>query len=243
MGRPPPPAPREPARPRRPRRRWPLAVGIVGLLALAVSVWWYLWVPNWRPPLREGERYGIDVSAHQEAVGWTAVAGDGIDFAYIKATEGGDFVDARFAENWSGAREAGLDRGAYHFFTLCTPGAVQARHFLAMAPPAVDALAPAVDLELAGNCARRPERAAVETEVGDFLRVVETAWGAPVVLYVGDDFQQRYPVRHLGRPLWHRRFLLRPNVDGWVIWQLHGYAKVAGIDGGVDLNVMRPSVE
>jgi len=51
-----------------------------------------------------------------------------------------------------------------------------------------------------------------------------------------------YPIRHeLDRPLWHRRFLLRPNLDGWSIWQLHGYARVDGIEGGVDFDVMRPS--
>lgn len=63
-----------------------------------------------------------------------------------------------------------------------------------------------------------------------------------VVLYVGDDFERAYPVREqLDRPLWHHRFLLRPDLDGWFIWQLHGYARVDGIDGGVDLDVMRAS--
>lgn len=57
-------------------------------LAALVAVWWFLWVPNWRPPLREGEHYGIDVSAHQNHVNWPQVDGDGVDFAYIKASEG-----------------------------------------------------------------------------------------------------------------------------------------------------------
>ena len=228
--------------PRR-RRRWLL----VGILALAVpagllAIWWFLWVPNWRPPLEEGERYGIDVSAHQDVIDWRRVAGDGITFAYIKATEGGDFTDARFDENWSGAKDAGLDRGAYHYFTLCTPGADQARHFLSVAPPARDALPPAVDLELSGNCSARPSPTEVEEQLRDFIRLVEEAWGREVILYVGDDFERAYAVRHeLDRPLWHRRFLLRPDIDGWLIWQLHGYARVDGIDGGVDLDVMRAS--
>jgi lysozyme len=37
--------------------------------------------------LKEGERYGIDVSAHQDVIDWRQVTGDGITFAYIKATE------------------------------------------------------------------------------------------------------------------------------------------------------------
>jgi hypothetical protein len=49
------------------RRTWSLiGVALVVLLAGLVSAWWFLWVPNWRPPLKEGERYGIDVSAHPD---------------------------------------------------------------------------------------------------------------------------------------------------------------------------------
>jgi len=152
-----------------------------------------VWVPNWRPPLREGERYGIDVSAHQDVIDWRRVAKDGITFAYIKATEGGDFTDDRFDENWRGAREAGLDRGAYHYFTLCTPGADQARRFLDVAPPDGEALPPAVDLELAGNCRARPSPAEVTEQLVDFIRLVEEAWGRELVLYVGDDFRALVP--------------------------------------------------
>jgi lysozyme len=231
-----------PPLPRR-RRRW-LLVAVLAFagLAAAVAIWWFLWVPNWRPPLEGDEGYGIDVSAHQDVIDWRQVAGDGITFVYIKATEGGDFTDDRFEENWRGAREAGLDRGAYHYFTLCTPGADQARHFLDVAPPESEALPPAVDLELAGNCSARPSPAEVKQQLGVFIRLVEAAWGREVILYVGDDFEQAYPVRQeLDRPLWLRRFLLRPNVDAWLIWQLHGYARVHGIDGGVDLDVMRAS--
>lgn len=225
----------------RARRRWPfVAAGVFSVAAVLLSASWFVWLPQWRPPLRDGERYGIDVSAHQGDIEWSRVAGDGIEFAYIKATEGGDFVDTRFDQNWTGSHQTGIQRGAYHFFTLCTPGAVQASTFLATAAPDPAALAPAVDLELAGNCRRRPELRVVEAELGSFLRMVENAWGRPVVMYVGEDFAARYPVRStLDRPLWHRRFLLRPAGNAWAIWQLHGYARVAGISGRVDLNLMK----
>lgn len=223
------------------RRRWPwIAGGVTLLFAGLAAAFWFLFVPNWRPSLRSGERYGIDVSSHQGDIDWHKVADDNISFAYIKATEGGDFTDDRFEDNWRGAGAAGLDRGAYHFFTLCRPGREQAQHFIAVAPPDPKALAPAVDLEIAGNCIQRPSRAAVDTQVRAFLSVVEEAWHRHVIVYVRDDWESRYPVRdELDRPLWHFRFLRRPNVDGWLIWQIQGFAHVDGIDSGVDLNIMR----
>ncbi|MDQ4094679.1 MAG: lysozyme M1 (1,4-beta-N-acetylmuramidase) [Actinomycetota bacterium] len=217
-----------------------VVVAVAALVSLGVA-WWFLWVPNWRPPLEAGERYGVDVSAHQGVIDWDAVAADEIEFAYIKATEGGDFIDDRFADNWAEAERVGLDRGAYHFFTLCTPGVAQADIFLEVAPPDDAALAPAVDLELAGNCSKRPPRDAVLDELLAFIETVERAWDKEVILYLGDDFEGEYEVRErLDRPLWLRRFLLEPTVDDWYIWQLHGYAHIEGIEGGADLDVMRP---
>lgn len=120
--------------------------------------------------------------AHQDSVDWGTVAQDDIEFAYIKATEGGDFTDDPFEENWSAAGDAGIARGAYRFFTLCTPGERQAEHFLEIAPPGPNALLPAVDLELAGNCSERPPAEDVYEQLDTFLEVVEQAWGRPVLL-------------------------------------------------------------
>jgi lysozyme len=175
----------------------------IATVLVVVSYAWFVWLPGHRPSLRPGEVYGIDVSHHQGPIDWDRVAPDGIGFAYIKATEGGDFVDERFADNWSGAARAGLRRGAYHFFTFCTPGAVQARHFLDVVPDDASALPPAVDLELAQNCAERPEPADLMHELEAYLAVVEAARGQRVVLYVGDDVEDRYAIRdELDRPLW-----------------------------------------
>lgn len=216
-----------------------LCIALVTILAGLVA-WWTYWVPNWRPSLNDGERLGIDVSSHQGSIDWPQVARDGIEFAYVKATEGRDFTDERFAENWMEAREAGLDVGAYHFFTLCSPGADQARHFLEVARPELDALPPAVDLELAGNCSARPPRPEFMKQLDAFLQLVDAAWRRSTIVYLGDDLERAYSILPtLDRPLWLHRFLMRPSVERWSIWQLHGYARVEGIDGGVDLDVMR----
>src|SRR6266849_9420139 len=59
---------------------------------------------------------GIDISHHQLEIDWSAVAGSGIQYSFIKASEGASFGDSRFAINWQGAADAGVIRGAYHFF-------------------------------------------------------------------------------------------------------------------------------
>src|SRR3546814_10959451 len=60
------------------------------------------------------ERHGIDVSHHQGAIDWARVAADGVEFAYLKATEGGGFSNPRFVSNASAAEAAGIGVGASH---------------------------------------------------------------------------------------------------------------------------------
>jgi len=223
-------------------RRWLIGLGIVLVVSgLVVGTGWFVVLPRWRPPMRRGERLGVDVASHQGAIDWASVADDRISFAYIKATEGRDFVDPTFTSNWKGSAAAGIDRGAYHFFTLCSSGSAQAQHFLSVVPPDRRALAPAVDLEVAGNCGARPSTASVRRQLSAFMTKVEAAWRRSIVLYVGSDWNRRYPTmfsRH--RPVWVRRIVLRPSERRWAIWQVQGTARIHGIQGQVDLDIMRP---
>jgi lysozyme len=43
---------------------------------------------------------GIDVSKDQGAVTWPSVVDAGYAFTFIKATDGQDYVDPMFAQNW-----------------------------------------------------------------------------------------------------------------------------------------------
>src|SRR3954453_12196349 len=103
------------------RRHIGLVAGLVLALIVAALWTWHRALPAYRPARLAGEQFGVDVSNHQGEIDWRPVAADDMSFAYIKATEGGDFIDDRFRPNWDGAAAAGLDRGAYHFFTLCRP--------------------------------------------------------------------------------------------------------------------------
>lgn len=196
-------------------------------------------VVDGRPVLRGGERLVLDVSVHQGGIDWQRAAGDGVAGAYVKASEGGDFRDRRFADNWRALRRAGLQRGAYHYFTFCRHGAEQAANFLAAAPPDKAALAPAIDIETAGNCSLRPMRADLLAELQAFLRPIEAAWGREVVLYTSYGLDTAYGLTSaLDRPLWVRSIDSRPGGD-WRLWQASATGRVAGIAGRVDLNVLR----
>ncbi len=183
---------------------------------------------------------GIDVSHHQGSIDWRRVSEDGIGFAYLKATEGSSFTDPRFVANATGARQAGLRVGGYHYFTLCSPGAPQAEHFadvLASAP--ARGLPPAIDLELLGNCDDPPPREALLREVRAFMDVVERATGKRVVVYAYPELESRYRLSAaLDRRLWVRRLGDAPPQGDWWMWQRSDSARVDGVSGGVDLNVL-----
>ena len=92
--------------------------------------------------------HGVDVSKYQGDIDWNAARDDGVKFAYIKATEGGDVVDDKFQQNWENARAAGIKRGAYHFVYWCRTPEEQIRWFTQNVPADADALPPVLDVEL-----------------------------------------------------------------------------------------------
>lgn len=91
---------------------------------------------------------GIDVSHFQGGIDWQAVAGDGVRFCFIKATEGVGDVDPMFHRNWTGAKAAGVLRGAYHFFHPNLDARQQAEHFLSVVTIEEGTLPPALDVEV-----------------------------------------------------------------------------------------------
>ena len=58
---------------------------------------------------------GLDVSSWQGNVDWATVAANGARFAFVKATEGTSYVNPYFTQQYVGAFDVGLVRGAYHF--------------------------------------------------------------------------------------------------------------------------------
>src|SRR3569832_1477885 len=70
---------------------------------------------------------GVGVSRNQGRIAFGRLRAAVAHFAFIKATEGADYVDPNFAANWAGARAAGMARAAYHFMFWCRSAAEQDR--------------------------------------------------------------------------------------------------------------------
>ncbi|HEU4429539.1 MAG TPA: GH25 family lysozyme [Myxococcota bacterium] len=222
-------------------------MGVVSAIAAVLGAAAYatyqagLWRPNALP---RGAAWGVDVSRHQGDIDWRSVRGAGASFAFIKASEGQDWRDPLFEENWRGAREACVLRGAYHFFTFCSAGAQQARNFLA-AVEETGELPPAVDVEHTGNCSARPSAKTIRRELGVFLAEVEAATGRQPILYFTERAYRELLAGQFPRhALWPRSILGEPRARGrrpWRFWQLADNARVPGIRGPVDLDVFRGS--
>lgn len=219
------------------------------LIALAVSVLagslaaWGYFAGAWRfnhPSRAEFPIQGIDVSHHQGNIDWRAVADDGQRFAYLKATEGGDFKDPSFRRNWKAAKDSGLKVGAYHFFTFCKPGRIQALNFVSAVPEDAGSLPPVIDFEFVGNCGERPPKDAALKELSDFTAIVVKTYGKQPVLYATRSSYSRYLAGRTDEyPLWMRNVFRRPGRIGdreWTLWQYADNARVSGIGGPVDRN-------
>ncbi len=206
--------------------------GALLLTGAALTGFWSPWADKYVQ--------GVDVSRHQGDVDWHALATTDIRFAYIKASEGGDYVDPMFASHWRGAGEAGLKRGAYHFFTLCRSGALQAAHFIGVAPRDAD-LPPAVDLEHMGPCREGPQMTDVAREVDTYLDQVERVTGRRPILYTTHQFHDAYLKNMTGERFWVRSLFRWPQYrrTDWVIWQHHNKGARAGVQGPVDINSFR----
>lgn len=190
---------------------------------------------------------GIDVSYYQDDIDWGAVAADGIDFAFIRVSDGTGFLDPEFDDNWSGARAAGVVRGAYQYFRADGDAAAQANLLLdTMGPLEADDLPPVIDVESDEGLAPGD----VAAQVGIWIDTVEAELGVQPIIYtaryfwddsVGTDAFADYP-------LWVANWEVDcPNLPSpwsdWVFWQWSDSGSIAGISGGVDTDVFNGTIE
>jgi lysozyme len=193
--------------------------------------------------------HGIDVSKYQGDIDWHRVRAAGIDFAFIKATEGGDHADDRFLDNWRAARQAGMPRGAYHYYYFCRTAAEQAEWFIRNVPRDAGALPPVLDLEWtprSRTCTHRPAPETVRDEARRFLQALTAHYGKRPIVYTTVDFYRDNDLgRMAGYHFWLRSVAGHPSIvypaQRWAFWQYTGTGVVSGIDGPTDLNVFAGS--
>jgi len=185
------------------------------------------------------EMQGLDVSHHQKHINWDTVAKkENVDFVFVKATEGRDYIDSLFCENWEGLREAGLRRGAYHFFRSYGCGDEQAAHFLSTIEMLPGDLIPVLDIETTDGM---PDAVIVQ-EADIWLKIVEQRLNVKPIIYTNQYFYDRYLAGHFDQyPLWVARYSgqmpVMSNAKKWHIWQYGNNGVLQGISRKVDMNL------
>ena len=182
--------------------------------------------------------HGIDVSHYQHRVDWPLVAEQGIDFAFVKATEGLFYRDSFFCENWAAMQDAGIKRGAYHFFRPTLSPQLQADNFLRTVEMQAGDLAPVLDVEVLDGVSN----VQLITRMRTWLYLVEIHYGIRPIIYTHLKFYNRYLAGHFSDyPVWIARYnWRRPTLacgSDWEFWQYGQKGRLAGISGPVDFNV------
>ncbi len=194
--------------------------------------------------------HGIDVSRWQGDIDWRAARKAGVNFAYMKATEGGDVADPKFDAHRRGAEAAGVPWGAYHYYYFCRSAESQARWFIRNVPKGAG-LPHVLDMEWTPHsktCRLRPHGSKVRSEARKFLDILESHYGQRPVIYTTVDFYQDTGIGTMrDAQFWLRSVAGHPQQvypgAAWTFWQYTGTGLIDGIDTEVDINVFRGTPE
>jgi GH25 family lysozyme M1 (1,4-beta-N-acetylmuramidase) len=197
---------------------------------------------------------GIDVASHQHpngaAIDWTQVAGSGVRFVGVKASEGNYYANPYFADDHNGARAAGMFRFAYHFGTPNDSGALeQADYFLDRAQYVPDGrtLNPVLDIEwnpYAGtNACYGLTPAQMVSWIREFVTEVKRRTGVPAIIYTAAAWWSECTggsTAFGANPLWVASYLATPSLpagwSNWTLWQYSDSTTVPGVSTTVDGN-------
>ncbi len=186
--------------------------------------------------------HGIDISHHQKNINWDNIVNHDefkVSFCFLKATEGGNFKDTMFKEYWRKCKEAGIVRGAYHFYNPAKGYAEQANNFIRTVDLTENDLAPVLDFEKDVTTA---SVAQVRYSLRRWLEVVENHYGVKPIIYTNPFIYNKYIKGYFkNNPLWIadynssyiHNFLSHPNLK---FWQYTEKGRVSGINGHVDVN-------
>lgn len=228
------------------------AVCLLGLAALAAVL--LIRSGVYLPNAAKAENYevmGVDVSHYQGDIDWETLSGEGIDFAFIKASEGSTYVDPRYDYNAREAAKTGLKIGAYHFFSFDSPGGTQAENFISCVGSDDGMLPPTVDLEPYGKYRYRlPPKDEIKPELDSLLIALEEHYGKKPIIYTTSRAYKKYLAGGYEEyDIWIRSVFISPKLPDsreWRFWQYSDRGSLQGYSGEerfIDLNVFNGSRE
>lgn len=192
--------------------------------------------------------HGIDVSSYQQKINWAKVDsmddyGIRVSFAFIKATEGITLVDPYFQRNWRESKNAGVIRGAYHYFKPKKSGLWQAKFFLQTVKIEAGDLPPVIDIEETG----RLDKLNLQLNLQEYLNEIEKQTKVKPIIYTGYQFfKDNLKGKFDDYPIWIAHYYqpkLKLEETDWYFWQHADNARVDGIKGKVDMNVFNGDEE
>lgn len=192
--------------------------------------------------------YGIDISRYQKDIDWAQVvdnqnSGYPIRFVFIKATEGREFRDVKFNENFRNSRRYGFIRGAYHFYIPSVSPEEQAQNFIATVPLQAGDLPPVLDVEKSGG----KDGAELRRDVKRWLQIVEQHYGVKPIIYASWKFKEHYLKDDVldSYPFWIAHYYVDSvRYKGkWDFWQYTDLATIPGIRSHVDMNIFHGTLE
>lgn len=174
---------------------------------------------------------------HQGVIDWEVLSEQGIEFAFIKATEGATFADERFAYNYAEAARCGLRVGAYHFFRYDRTGAEQAENFISRVEKTENMLPPVIDVEFYGETEKNPPaQAQVRSELDRMVQLLREFYGMDPILYATERSYRLYIAgAYENCDIWIRNVVSKPRLnDGrtWTFWQFTNRRRLRGTRGG-----------
>lgn len=181
--------------------------------------------------------HGIDLSHYQGDVFWEAVGENRkTAYVYLKATEGGDRIDSRYADNIRMAKANGLKVGSYHFFRPKTPLHLQLDNFTTQCRPEDQDLIPMIDIETKGGLSNE----AFVDSLHTFLQLIEEYYHQKPLLYTGANFYDHYLAGEISEDYkmmiaqyTEREPQLIDDRD-ITMWQYTGKGRIGGVKGNVD---------
>lgn len=213
-----------------------ILVGAVLLLTLILLL--ISWIITRREEAAQTTVLGVDVSTYQGDIDWPTIESQGIHFAYIKATEGEDYTDDRFEENWTNIDQTDILKGAYMFWCFDEDGEAQADYFISVVPDESGTLPPVIDLELYGDYSDNPlPKNQVLKNLNKTIEKLQEAYGTNPIIYTNYRTYDMYLSDADDEiPIWICDISNNaPTLEGehdWIFWQFSQRGILDGYTGG-----------